>query len=225
MELAASGPGHTTSSLTSDAVLTGCLRSIYAGGATFPVRPRDIGGGYSRCSEQIKFTPFPNYLDMTAGNGAELSGDLMAFRFAMRSLLAHEVSHRRQHQLSDGSLDQAMSDAEAAGELADRTRNYQDYLKYLRLPVEVAAHATQMAVEVFDSYGASLTKTEFMVRCKQSWVLRRVWRSPMWLYGGDENARFDAFLPGAAEWIDQADFAYKRLVARQAPSAEVEKVD
>ena len=25
MELAASGPGHTTSSLTSDAVLTGCL--------------------------------------------------------------------------------------------------------------------------------------------------------------------------------------------------------
>lgn len=185
-------------------------RIILAAGAPNVVRPRQIKGGYNRQSKNITLEPLPNSADMISGQGAELADDLFAFRLAMRSLLAHEVSHMRQDELADGNLDQDFIEAEQASEKAKQTKSYDDYLQYLLCPVELAAHATQLAVEVLDSYGIGLISSEFTKRCRQAWLFRRAYKSPEWTSDG-EQARLQSFKRVGDTWIDQAMFAYKRL--------------
>jgi hypothetical protein len=185
-------------------------KEIFAAGAGNVVRPRDVEGGYNRETKRITLDPFPTSSDMSAGRGAELADDLMVFRFALRSLLAHETSHIRQHERSNGALDQQFSAAEKASKRVDQTKDYSDYLLYLQCPVEISAHATQLAVEVLDGYGPDLTECDFKKRCLQAWVFRRARKGKKWS-GCDEQDRLKAFMPVAQTWIDQARFAYEHL--------------
>lgn len=186
-------------------------RQIFAAGTSNTIRPRDVEGSYNRQTKNITLDPFPGSSDMSAGRGAGLADDLMVFRFALRSLLAHEISHLRQDEQSKGDLDSEFSAAENASKRAEHTKDYSDYLLYLQCPVEIAAHATQLAVEVLDSYGRSLTESEFTRRCRQAWVFRRARKGEKW-QTGDEQARIQAFMPVAETWIGHAHFAYQRLL-------------
>lgn len=194
-------------------------RIIQAAGASNTVRPRQIKGGYNRQSKNITLEPLPNSTNMNSGLIVELADDLFAFRLAMRSLLAHEVSHVRQDGLSGGSLDQDFIEAELASKKAQQTKSYEDYLRYLLCPVEIAAHATQLAVEVLDSYGARLNESDFTSRCRQSWVFRRAYKNPDWT-SDNEQIRLQSFKTVADTWIDQAMFAYKRLNLEVGQAAE-----
>ena len=51
--------------------------------------------------------------------------------------------------------------AEKVSRFAKQEGNYLDYLNYVSCPVELAAHSSQLAVEVLDSYGAGLGRNRF----------------------------------------------------------------
>lgn len=185
-------------------------RRILSAGTASIVHPREIEASYSRTSGSIELKPFPNSWNMAQGHGRALADDLMVFRFALRSLLAHEVSHIRQHDMAAADLAAEFDVAETASKKAEQTKTYSDYLLYLGCAVEFAAHATQLAVEVLDSYGPGLTNGDFSKRCRQAWVFRRANKGEKWS-GIDEETRLSAFMPVALEWIEQAYFAYGRM--------------
>lgn len=183
---------------------------ITSAGCSFAVRPRDIKGEYNRFSMRLNLTDCPTSSDTNKGFCDELYKDIPYLRIALRGVLAHETSHIRQHQLAKGVLDSDFGSAESASKTASDTMSYSDYLNYISQPVELAAHATQSALEVLDSYGRRLTQVTFIKKCIQTWVYRRAWQDTRFV-GSTVESQGQAFIAVGQEWYHQAWFAYRRL--------------
>ncbi|RRN63447.1 hypothetical protein [Caulobacter sp. 602-1] len=181
---------------------------LVAGGAEQTMRPRDVRAATKfpvAGKPSIELKPFP-----AVGQSTEfLAEDLAAFRFAVRPVLAHEAAHVRQAVQGGQAWIDKITAADKASQEALRSNTYQDYMNYLATPIEMAAHATQLAVEVLGVHGGGLDQVEFEKRCGQAWVWRHARDATRWTEG--QQTRLPMFIPVATAWRLQAWWLYQRL--------------
>lgn len=176
--------------------------------------PRAIRAGthfsiFGTCT--IDLSPFP----INASDIGPLQADLTEFETAMLGLLAHEASHVRQRE--GGERTSAMHQAsERASQRAWRTKLYDDYIAYLETPLETAAHATQLAVELRHLHGPDLPSGSFLRLCRAS---------PIWMHMSNHPdcpptspaAGRKAFGPVSRRLLWNAWWVYLRLTNRPPP--------
>lgn len=117
---------------------------------------------YQPSGETITLTSTPFAVEPYAACQASV-GELANY---FEHVLAHEVCHRLQH-LADATMflpDGAGTTASNLGKAAKASGLPDDYLAYIRHPVELEAHATQMAVQIARTAGTGLNRNEFISR-------------------------------------------------------------
>lgn len=187
------------------------LRSaqIVAGTPGSP-RPREIRASsqFSAFGSSIILAPFPHW-DEDIG---PLAGDIGEFETAMFGLLAHELSHVRQHEAGARTRDMHLA-SEAASQKVQRTNDYDDYIRYLCTPLEVAAHATQLAVEMRHVHGSQLRIGQFRRHVQASWLWKYMREQPKCVKPSSKAAR-KAFGRVSRLLFSNAWWAYQRLENR-----------
>lgn len=176
---------------------------ICAAGANAPVAPREVRACFA--DHSLDLDPFPKFFE----HAEILAADLALVRIALRPILAHEACHARQRARGDAKVQSVLDDAKRLSSDAKTSKAYSDYLIYLRNAAELAAHATQLAVEVRDAYGPGLGSSDFERRCRQSWLWRHLWKGGSWT--PDPEDRGAAFKAYADELLPQSLWAYARL--------------
>ena len=121
--------------------------------------------------------------------------DLDAMRVHLVTLLVHEVAHARQVQMGGDEAEPLREQAEALSKkLLDGSKAYEDYMAYVSHPIETAAHAAQLAAEVFLAAGGELEEAAFRQSCETTWLAWRLrddlcWEPPP---GPSRAATFEA---------------------------------
>ncbi len=170
-------------------------------------RPRDIRASshFSAFGSSITLAPFPLW-DEDIG---PLVDDTDEFETAILGILAHEVSHVRQHEA--GARTRALHLAsEAASQKVQRTNAYDDYIAYLCTPLEMAAHATQLAVEMRHVHGPQLRADQFRRHVRASWLWKYMRDQPKCVQRSPKAAR-RAFGRVSPRLLSNAWWSYQRL--------------
>lgn len=177
-------------------------------------RPREIRAGAHFSvfdTSTIELKPFP----VLAADIGPLQADLTEFETAMLGILAHEVSHVRQHEHEDRTRDLHQA-SETANRTAKRTQTYDDYVVYLSTPLETAAHATQLAVEIRHLHGPDLREDAFRKRCRANPVWAHMSNHPICRPASAAAAQA-AFGPVSNRLLWNAWWVYLRLANRPLP--------
>lgn len=146
----------------------------FSGGAPSPREIRASAESTDR-SSVIKLSPFPEFYE----DISNLTDDLDEFELAMTGILAHELSHVRQWQIGGNRTRRAHAASQASHEKAQLTGLYPDYIDYVATPLELAAHATQLAAETQVQCGQDLTRRQFDEVCRRSALWRHISDHPI----------------------------------------------
>ena len=175
------------------------------------VAPDAVRAKYSRIDPQtpgeialVHFPRTPETSELFAESPAEMGKRLT-------SLLSHEVSHARQVQLGTDAVTPALREAEELGRKAKAGTSYADYMAYVAHPIEAAAHATQLVVEIIVESESRLDEGPFRAACRSTWLFHHLRDEPLWEPGSGplRAALFDRV------WVllvDLAWYQYDRLV-------------
>lgn len=179
--------------------------------------PRDIRGATNRvwdnpvspsCATSI--TVVLNNIPETPDQAAKLRADIPGFRLAMGALLAHEFTHVRQIEVGGGSFKPDVDAAAKASSDAQRSRGYADYIAYVGQPLEIAAHATQLAYEVQHAIGSNGSQAAFDAQLGASWLWNYLQtRTDFQVAPGDDRAALFARIETALR--ENAFWAYQHI--------------
>lgn len=127
----------------------------------------DTSGAVSNITVSLKGFPLYAY----QSEYRQLAADLPDLRAALRPVLAHEASHVRQIERGGSKMNDARDAASKANRKAFETKQYADYIAYVGNGIEIAAHATQLAVEVLATASTISTESEFEQAALKTWLL------------------------------------------------------
>jgi len=189
------------------------LQGIFVTAKGGDPKPREIrGAAFLNGTPIIVLDPFPCF-DEEVG---PLKADLEGFRSTMLGLLAHEASHIRQWVVARDEA--AHSAASMASRKAQATKDYDDYVTYLATPLELAAHSTQLAAEVWAAEADGLSQPDFESAAA---------RTGLWTHMTDHPVSRPACLKSGAEAFGRVGkallanswWAYQRLTAQDAAAS------
>ena len=174
-----------------------------------PVRPIDVRARVAGCDlaiSQIFLDPVP----MVREHGAAFVQEVDRLDRWLGPVLAHEIEHVLQKISGEDDMLEAVREAHALSKAAMSSRgDLSAYLAYLGHPLEVAAHAAQLAVEVMITAGNGLDGAEFNAAAEASDLHAHVQEEAR---GRGASADDGAILAGIwAAIVEEADSAYSAL--------------
>jgi hypothetical protein len=178
-------------------------------------KPREIRGATTFGSQtcEINLDPFPQW-DEDVGH---LKADLAGFRTTIIGVLAHEASHVRQWTIGRERTRHEHQRSDNASRVAQASGLYTDYIAYLSTPLEIAAHSTQLAVEIRETHGDRLSsKITFENAAKQCGLWDHMTDHPISRPTCVESGARE-FAPTSRLLLSNGWWIYQRLNRHQAP--------